>query len=252
MRVFIARGTDSFLSNEICTESTYSAFYGFSLMGAEIVFFDAKEGPPEGLLRSDIIVGWIGNVKKGLINLGIEPPKELDYPESLRKYLGRKVWLDKMNRIATAHDEWPVFVKPVAGKQFVGKLVKGVGDMIGMGEQGVDRDIWCSDPMDFKSEWRTFVRYGQMLDSRCYKGDFRVSPDWSVVEEAIKAYTDQPASFTMDVGPVLQEDGTYKTCIVEVNDGYAMGGYGLFPTQYAKMISARWCEMVGIPDEIQF
>jgi len=33
MRVFIARGTDQFTSNEMCTESTYAAFYGFSLMG---------------------------------------------------------------------------------------------------------------------------------------------------------------------------------------------------------------------------
>lgn len=251
MRVYIARGTDQFTSTEICTESTYAAFYGFSLMGAEIVFFDAKEGPPEGLLRSDIIVGWIGNVKKGLINLGIEPPKELDYPESLRKYLGRNVWESTLHTIHNNPDTWPVFVKPKLGKQFTGKLITKLGDMIGLGSQD-DREIWCSDPMDFKSEWRTFVRYGEMLDSRCYKGDFRVSPDWSVVQEAIQAYTEQPASFTMDVGPVLQHDGTYKTHIVEVNDGYAMGGYGLFPTQYAKMISARWCEMVGIPDEIQF
>lgn len=220
-------------------------------MGAEIVFYEAKDGPPEGLLRSDIIVGWIGNVKKGLINLGIEPPKELDYPESLRPYLGRNVWESTLHKIYNDSSTWPVFVKPKLGKQFTGKLVEKLGDMIGLGSQD-DRDIWCSDPMDFKSEWRTFVRYGKILDSRCYKGDFRVSPDWSVVEEAVKAYTDQPASFTMDVGPVLQEDGTYKTHIVEVNDGYAMGGYGLFPTQYAKMISARWCEMVGIPDEIQF
>lgn len=251
MRVFIAKGTDQFISNEICTESTYAAFYGFSLMGAEIIFFDAKEGPPEGLMRSDIIVGWIGNVKKGLINLGIEPPKELDYPDSLRKYLGRNVWESNLYKIYNDSTTWPVFVKPKLGKQFTGKLVEKLGDMIGLGSQD-NRDIWCSDPMDFKSEWRTFVRYGQILDSRCYKGDFRVSPDWSLVEEAIEAYTEQPASFTMDVGPVLQEDGTYKTCIVEVNDGYAMGGYGLFPTQYAKMISARWCEMVNIPDLIDF
>lgn len=251
MRVFIARGTDQFTSNEICTESTYAAFYGFSLMGAEIVFFDAKDGPPDGLSREDIVVGWIENVKKGLMNLGIEPPLELDYPESLLPYLGRNIWESTLHKIYTDPTTWPVFVKPKLGKQFTGKLVTSLKDMIGLGSRD-DRAIWCSDPMDFTSEWRTFVRYGQMLDSRCYKGDFRVSPNWQLVQEIIEAYTDQPSAFTLDIGPVLQADGSYKTHIIEVNDGYAMGGYGLFPTQYAKMISARWCQMVGIPDLIQF
>jgi len=250
-RVFIARGTDKFLSDEICTESTYAAFYGFALMGCEICFFDAKEGPPEGLHRSDIVVGWIGNVKKALMNLGIEPPLELDYPEDLRPFLGRKIWKSTLHTVYNNMDMWPVFVKPVLGKQFVGTLVTSLKDMVGLGSQE-DREIWCSEPMDFVSEWRTFVRYGEILDSRCYKGNFMVSPDWEVVKAAVEAYKDQPAAFTLDVGPVRQEDGSYKTHVIEVNDGYAMGGYGLFPTQYAKMISARWCQMVDIPDLIDF
>ncbi len=250
-RVFIAKGSDQFLSKEIITESTYSAFYGFSMMGAEIVFFDAKENPPEGLQRDDIVVGWIGHVKRAVSNLGIEPPKDIDYPDSIKPFLGRKIWKSTLHKIYGDDSTWPVFVKPVKGKQFTGQLVTKLGDLVGLGSQE-DRDIWCSEPMDFVSEWRCFVRYGKLLDGRCYKGNFMVAPDWNVVLDAIDAYKDQPAAFTIDVGPVLQEDGTHKTFVVEVNDGYAMGGYGLFPIQYAKMISARWSEMVGIPDPYNF
>jgi len=250
-RVFVARGTQQFTSTEICTESTYSAFYGFSLMGCEIIFFDADEGPPKGLGRTDIVVGWIGHVKTALRNLGIEPPLELDYPESIRPYLGRKIWKSTLHTIHNDPTTWPVFVKPVLGKQFTGKLVRSLTDMVGLGSQE-DRDVWCSEPMDFVSEWRTFVRYGEIMDSRCYKGNFMVSPDWEMVKEVVERYEGQPASFTLDIGPVRQEDGSYITRIVEVNDAYACGGYGLFPTQYAKFVCARWCEMVDIPDLITF
>lgn len=35
----------------------------------------------------------------------------------------------------------------------------------------------------------------------------------------------------------------------EINDGFALGCYGADPIQYAKLLSARWCELAGIHDE---
>ncbi len=41
MRVFIPKGnSELFLSKEIITENTYAAFYGFSAMGWEVVFYE--------------------------------------------------------------------------------------------------------------------------------------------------------------------------------------------------------------------
>ena len=121
MRVFIAKKTNHlFLNNEIITESTYAAFYGFSVLGWEVVFFEGL--PPEGLSREDIVVGWITQVQKGLANLGIDPPDEINYPIELENYLGRKVWQSNLHKIYTDETTWPVFVKPVKGKQFDGQL----------------------------------------------------------------------------------------------------------------------------------
>lgn len=249
MRAFIAKGnTDLFISKEIISENTYAAFYGFSAMGWEIEFFEGN--PPKGLSRSDVVVGWITQVKQAVRNLGIEPPVELDYPEELRRYLGRDVWKDTLHHIYADEKTWPVFVKPVKGKQFTGKLITKLGDLVGLGSQD-DRDIWCSTPVKFLSEWRCFVRYGQLIDCRCYKGDFKQHPNYFTVLSAIADYTSQPAAFTLDVGVV--GEGQHKdTLLVEVNDGYAMGSYGLRPFDYAKMISARWSQMVDIPDPCQF
>jgi len=42
------------------------------------------------------------------------------------------------------------------------------------------------------------------------------------------------------------------TLVVEVNDGYALGAYGLMPLAYAKFLSARWAQLSGTPDYADF
>lgn len=246
MRVFIPKGKNNlFLSNEIITENTYAAFFGFSVMGWEICFYEGN--PPENLSREDIVVGYITQVKQALTNLGITPPTELDYPEEIQSYLGRKIWQDSLHHIYTTPETWPVFVKPVKGKQFDGKLITSLKDLIGLGSQE-DRQIWCSEPMKFLSEYRCFVRYGKLIDAKRYKGDFKLLPNFNIVEACINDYRNQPAAFTLDFG--ITDQG--HTRLIEVNDGYAMGSYGLAPLEYAKMISARWSQLTNTPDRCQF
>lgn len=43
-----------------------------------------------------------------------------------------------------------------------------------------------------------------------------------------------------------------RALLVEVNDGYALGCYGLQRNLYAKLLSARWAQLVGVPDERAF
>lgn len=254
MRVFIPKGNSNlFISKEITSENAYAAFYGFSAMGWEVVFYEGN--PPTGISREDVVVGWISQVKMAISNLGIEPPTELDYPEELNDFYGRKLWQSTLHTIYTNESTWPVFVKPVKGKQFDGKLISKLGDLIGLGSQD-DRPIWCSEPVEFLSEWRCFIRYGQMIGAKNYKGDFKLSPNFTTIQSAIESYKSSPNAYSLDVGIVKYidefEQERYFTKVVEVNDGYAMGTYGLNPVLYAKLISARWSEIVGIPDPCQF
>ncbi len=39
--------------------------------------------------------------------------------------------------------------------------------------------------------------------------------------------------------------GVRQSLLIEVNDGYALGSYGLFYPDYAKLLSARWAELIG-------
>jgi len=246
MRVFIPKGkTQHFISQEITSENGYVAYYGFSTLGWEVVFYEGN--PPENLSRGDVVVGFIGQVRKGFENLGIQPPEEIDYPEEIRSYLGRNVWRSTLHTIYNDHTLWPVFVKPVKGKQFNGTLVKSLKDMVGLGSQE-DRQIWCSDPVDFVSEWRCYVRYGKLVDCRRYKGDITKSPNYDTILRCIEDYKSQPAGYAIDFG--ITSEG--KTLLIEANDGYSMGSYGLHCLDYAKLISARWHQIVDIPDPCQF
>lgn len=246
MRVFIPKGkSHHFISNEISSEPAFVAYYGFSMMGWEVVFYEGN--PPTDLSRGDVVVGFIGQVRTAWENLGITPPEEIDYPEEIRSFLGRDVWKSTLHKIYTDDSLWPVFVKPVIGKQFNGTLITSLKDMIGLGSQE-DREIWCSTPVKFVSEWRCYVKYGKLIDCRRYKGDITISPNYSIINRCIEEYKSQPAAYGIDFG--ITEDG--QTLLIEANDGYAMGSYGLFHLDYAKIISARWHQVVNIPDPCIF
>jgi ATP-grasp domain, R2K clade family 2 len=79
---------------------------------------------------------------------------------------------------------------------------------------------------------------------RLYRGDWAVHYDPQVIRAAVAAYKSAPASYAIDFG--LTDTG--KTLMVEVNEGYSIGCYGLFSTEYAQFLSARWAEITHTED----
>jgi len=229
--------------------NNYLAADGFRQMGWEIVPY-TDEQPVQGNAPDEIVVGHIAAVRAGLRALGRQPPPELGYPEALRPFLGRRLWQRTINQVAAHPESWLVFVKPIySTKKFTGVLVRRIADLVGCGDQHQDTPVWCAEPVPFRAEWRCFVRYGQVLDARPYKGDWRAYFDPAVVEAALGAYrAAAPAAFALDVGVTAAG----ATLVVEVNDGYALGAYGLTPLAYAKFLAARWAQLTGTEDYCNF
>lgn len=69
----------------------------------------------------------------------------------------------------------------------------------------------------------------------CNRGDWSKSPGGVVIEQAIAAYASAPAGYVAGFG--VTSDG--RTLLVEVNDGYSLGSYGLWPKLYAQPLSAH-------------
>ncbi|MBR4515747.1 MAG: ATP-grasp domain-containing protein [Lachnospiraceae bacterium] len=242
MKAYIQTNAAGFPFNE----TVFNAYYGFEQLGIETVFFNKRD---ELLVseKEDVVVGGLGPTKWRLEMLGCEYP-ELDYPEELKAYLGRNIWTSKINTVNSHPEMWPVFVKPYIDKRFTGRVISTTKDLIGCGSCYENYDVICSDVLDIEAEWRAFVRYGRILDVRQYKGDWRLHYDSTVIDNALKDYKEQPAGFAMDFG--LTAEG--KTVLIEVNDGFSIGSYGLLFIDYAKLLAARWAELTETEDELDF
>jgi hypothetical protein len=229
--------------------NAFVAAEGFSLLGWETKKFfsldDISDPDPEIL-----IAGGIGNVCGRLIQLGIQQShSELDYPPQLAKYLGRKVWASTVDETLSNPDSWGIFIKPRdETKKFTGRVISAYRDFIDLTDPDKPIAIWCSEPIQFLTEWRCFIRYNEVLDVRQYKGAWDSKLDLGIVRAAVNDFKDAPAAYALDFG--IDEQGTMK--LVEVNDGHSLGSYGMDSVRYAKFLSARWAQLTGTKDYADF
>lgn len=239
MRTFVRRDS----RGEYASPNFAVAAEGFRQLGREVVGYGDVSEIVQGLTRDDIVVDFVDESRQALEHLGVALPAVPTYPGDLARFLGRKIWASTINRVAASPEEWPVFVKPRDdSKNFTGVLVRSTRDLIGCGDPEYNTPVWCSAPLRFLREWRCFVRSGEIVDVRPYKGDWRVHHDSAVIEDAVSAWKEQPQGCALDFGL----DEHRRTVLVEVNDGFALGAYGLLPIEYARLLAARWTELVDV------
>ena len=88
-------------------------------------------------------MGGLGVVRARLRTLGVDT-SEINYPEELRPFLGRRLWKTTIDHVNTEVGTWPLFAKPVEDKRFTGCVVTGTRDLIGKGCCGEDFPVICS------------------------------------------------------------------------------------------------------------
>ena len=106
---------------------------------------------------------------------------------------------------------------------------------------GIDVPLMTSEVLKIVSEHRAFVADGKILDVRKYKGPYGTHPDLKTIENCIFVWEDQPVAYSLDVA--VTEEG--KTVLIEANDAYSLGTYGLDPYSYTKMLILRWKEITS-------
>nr|WP_313060068.1 ATP-grasp domain-containing protein [Moraxella sp. CTOTU49097] len=228
--------------------NTYIANEGFNKLGWETIkFIDISEIQNE--LSDVVIISGIQDVKTRLEQLGISYHSDnIDYPNSLKSFFGREIWQSSMNELLSIPIPKPIFIKPKGDlKRFTGKIISSQTDLIGIVDSH-NFEIWCSEIMSFVTEWRCFVRYGKLIDVRQYKGAWDSKIDLSIVKNAIESFKNAPNAYAIDFG-ITDKGDLY---IVEVNEGFAVGSYGMNPINYAKFLSARWAELTNTEDYANF
>ena len=163
----------------------YTAYVGFDALGYEIEkYVDANL--VKDLDKELIFVGGIGSIRKRLKKLNITIPEEIEYPNELTSFLGRKVWKSTLQNVMNENN-FPLFVKPIQTKLFTGKIMSEFKDFIGL-KFDETVPVWCSEVINFETEWRCFIRYGEILDIRYYKGKWDNKIDLKMVSDAISAF----------------------------------------------------------------
>jgi len=259
-KVYILMRHDNSLDMDIPHDIEMAvAMYGFRELAAEIVPYHIVSEIYDRVTRDDIVVDYMSQCKTIFKKFGAEPNLP-DYPTQLQKYLGRKIWKDTIDSISRDESKWSAgnFVKPVTSKAFTGKIISSLKDLEGCGSYTGDAEVLVSEPIDIAAEWRCFILYDKILDVRPYsmfvnpeKDAYRYGYDPKTLDailEDFKTWAGRPAACAIDI--CQTKDG--RTLLVELNDAYALGSYGLFPIFYARMISARWSQLLGRPDEYDF
>lgn len=230
-----------------------AAWEGLRFLGYDCAAFEISrnlgEATPEAAAAwsipkvDDLLVGGVQACHAAFTQVGVVHPTALDYPEPLRPWFGRDIRRATLVEAHRALRSAPWFVKPVRPKAFTGDVFdSGVDLYNATAHLDEDAPVWMSECVDFVSEWRCFVTNGSLAGIKHYRGDPWVMPDRIEVIRMVRASMDMGiAGLSVDVG--VTKDG--RTLLVECNDGYALGYYGLDSLAYAELLIARWNQIVG-------
>lgn len=212
---------------------------GFSQLGIECVPF-LDEEDLEDMQREDVMVGSRRNTERRLRELGVQPAAVV-YPNPLHDFLGRRTFRCMADDLTP--DALPLFVRPAVEKSFRPVVAFDLDDLV---QCGVEGEVWASEVVWFVSSWRVFVCYGQILGCRAFEGDPDKQPNEEVIARCNDAWKDAPAGFALDFG--ITEDE--RTVLIRARDGWCLEPCGLNDKLYARLLSARWAELVGTRDPL--
>ena len=259
-KIYIKMRHDSEMNMDIPHNYNFAnAMYGFREMGAEIVPYYKVADIYDLVTKEDIVIDYIDQCNRIFSKFDVYPHVP-DYPKCLSEFLGRKIWYDTIDSISSCEEKWSAgnFVKPTKSKVFTGKIIKSIGDLVGCGNHSENYEVMVSESLDIKAEWRCFIYYDNILDIRPYgllldqkRDSFYYHYDSAVVKKMLDKFVtwdDRPVACSMDI--CVTNDN--RTLLMELNDAYSLGSYGLPSIFYAKFISARWSQLLDRTDEFCF
>lgn len=228
-------------------EAFHKAWHGFGKRRIEcnLVAADVIENGSLPLTRKTLVAGGIRTVESAIKQIGMRMPVANNLPDELESYFGRSIQKTTLGKVRSDwRDAKPnsCFLKPLdQNKLFPAIALFDRDDLATLDSLPDDVRVIVSEYVLFESEWRVFVVNGDVIGLSHYQGDCFTSPDSSTIKSAIRDFKTAPAGYGIDFG-VLSNG---RTVIVEANDGYSLGSYGLNSVDYTRMLEARWFELAA-------
>lgn len=222
------------------------AYHGLEEMGASVeVFPNWWSLNSEDFKKYDLCVGGVFDCQYALKRLGVNNYAIPCYPDDLSLFFRHrnieKSCVKGVISLIPLYDTiGHKFVKPVSPKKFNAFTTDNKDAFEALYGVDPDEEVYTADIVKFISEWRVYVRLNGVVRICNYAGDPRVFPNTTVIKTMIDSWAG-PCCYALDVGVV-----GHRTALVEVNDFYAIGNYGLHPTEYAEMLILRWTQLTAI------
>ena len=139
------------------------------------------------LARDTLVVGYVPSLLAAFKMLGIEPPITNDYPPILRPFYHRRIWESTVQQLIAslyADGTLPIFAKPKdKKKRFTGRIFTSPVDLRHLEGASKRTQIFCSEVVEWVTEYRVFVAHGNIVGTKHYAGDPSRSLDESIVNE---------------------------------------------------------------------
>lgn len=158
-------------------EECQTAYDGFKKLGVECILFTTNEELLERQ-KEDIVVGGMLIMGSVLYEDNIIVPN-YNYPDELISYFGRNIWHTKVKNLK--NEKLPVFIKPDIEKSAKGIVVQSWDEISEYERLDSEAELLCSDVINLVSEWRIFVRYGEILGRQLYNGDMLATCDEMII-----------------------------------------------------------------------
>ena len=231
------------------TKNFFDLYKGFTELGIETKFYTPADIFTDFIPSSpeNVVVGHIDQCRKHIKNITNKDVDTIDYPTELIPFMKRKFKKTTLNEVYKLVNEEtfePFFIKSVEQKHFTGFVCKNFNDYISKTNgcyKDFDKEVYMSEVLDIKSEYRTYVHWHNIENSIRYSGAYNYAPSKQIIEDMLYALRDSkmPVAYSIDVGII----SSGETVLIECNDGFALGNYGLPSRVYAQFHLDRWNQL---------
>ena len=222
-----------------------AALQGFRANGTNVFLYEDLDEVP--LNRHTLLVTSIEETKEWFKRMDwIEDPeldtipKELNLLGFLKRNIKETTLLEVRNM-----DEcnFPIFIKPLSLKQFNAGVISNI-HQIGWIEESLkdETPIIISEVLDIVSEYRCYIIDGVCQGIYHYLGDIFKFPNEDFIKLAVNTFKTAPIAYSLDVGITKNN----QTVLIECNDFWSLGNYGLSPKLYCRGLMMRWRQLLEL------
>ncbi|MDD5149788.1 MAG: ATP-grasp domain-containing protein [Flavobacterium sp.] len=233
-------------NNELAFDFCYSAKIGAIQSNHKVSYFINSIDIP--FSNDNIIVGSVEMCSNYLHANNLVIPEQISI-RLFNDFIGREVNSDLLlNSIS----QFPVFIKP-------NNKIKEFNAFVANKQWDIDFEIYhqkinpsslvqTQDVIDILSEYRVYINNKKIIGCEHYLGDCLLFPDKNIIESVFDIANKKlnNIAYTLDFG--ILDNG--KTILIEVNDGWAIGNYGIDSYSYYQLIKNRWFQIInGVRNE---